>query len=172
MLAFRPAQAAVPATSTAAPVSVAPVVRARPPAGTGETTAPPSAVSAEWSAIVAALDVSAGAKQLASNCALLGREGAIVRLALDPRSAMMRTTNLEEKLAQALSRFYGSPVRLEFELREVTPDTPARAAERNEAQLRSQAQVAFEADPVVESFKQRFGASVLSESVRSLKPNE
>jgi DNA polymerase-3 subunit gamma/tau len=172
MLAFRPAQAAVPATSTAAPVSVAPVARARAPAANSETTAPPSAVSADWSAIVAALDVSAGAKQLASNCALLGREGAIVRLALDPRSAMMRTNNLEEKLAQALSRYYGSPIRLEFELREITPDTPARAVERNEAQLRSQAQVAFEADPVVESFKQRFGASVLSESVRSLKPNE
>jgi DNA polymerase-3 subunit gamma/tau len=129
-------------------------------------------VSQDWSAIVAALDVSAGAKQLASNGALLGREGATVRLALDPRSSMMRTSNLEDKLAQALSRYYGSAVRLEIELRETTPETPARAAERNDAQLRSQAQVAFEADPVVESFKQRFGASVLADSVRPLKSNE
>jgi DNA polymerase-3 subunit gamma/tau len=170
MLAFRPAQPAVPASSTA---TAAPIARPRQPAASSlaETSAPPPTPS-DWSAIVAALDLSAGAKQLASNCALLGREGAIVRLALDPRSATMRTTNLEEKLAQALSRFYGSQVRLEFVSGEVTPDTPARAAERNEAQLRSQAQVAFEADPVVESFKQRFGASVLSDSVRSLKSNE
>jgi DNA polymerase-3 subunit gamma/tau len=179
MLAFRPAQPGVPASSAA---SAAPIARARQPAASSaaETSAPPPTLSAvpssgreqDWPAIVAALDLSAGAKQLASNCALLGREGALVRLALDPRSAMMRTNNLEEKLAQALSRYYGSQVRLEFESGEVTPDTPARAAERNEAQLRTQAQVAFEADPVVESFKQRFGASVLSDSVRSLKSNE
>jgi DNA polymerase-3 subunit gamma/tau len=141
-----------------------PAAAALPPASDGREQ--------DWSAIVAALDVTAGAKQLAHNCALLGRDGITLRLALDPRSAMMRTTNLEEKLAQGLSRYFGSPIRLEIEVREAAPDTPARAAERNEAQLRSQAQVAFEADPVVESFKQRFGASVLSDSVRPLKSNE
>ncbi|HWW19672.1 MAG TPA: DNA polymerase III subunit gamma/tau [Steroidobacteraceae bacterium] len=175
MLAFRPVQSGLPAGAGTAPVT-APVpspggtmAHARGPSGGSQ---PEATAASDWTAIVASLDVSAGAKQLANNCALLGREGAIVRLALDPRSAMMRTTNLEEKLAQALSRHYGSPVRLEIELREAAPETPARAAERTEAQLRSQAQVAFEADPVVESFKQRFGASVLSDSVRPLKPNE
>ena len=178
MLAFRPAQAGLTAAAGVAPAAApAPspggmASRTRAPSGGGQAEAAASPVSQDWSAIVAALDVSAGAKQLASNCALLGREGATVRLALDPRSSMMRTSNLEDKLAQALSRYYGSPVRLEIELRETTPETPARAAERNDAQLRSQAQVAFEADPVVESFKQRFGASVLADSVRPLKSNE
>jgi DNA polymerase-3 subunit gamma/tau len=190
MLAFRPAQpttgagrstAASAASHVRGPVATGskeaqPVSKeaSREPAAAPFATAVPAANGGEqdWSAIVAALDVSAGAKQLASNCALLGREGVTVRLGLDPRSAMMRTANLEEKLAQALSRYFGAPVRLEIELRELTPDTPARAAERNEAQLRSQAQVAFEADPVVESFKQRFGASVLTDSVRPSKSKE
>jgi DNA polymerase-3 subunit gamma/tau len=177
MLAFRPAPTgmsagaapSVPATASA------PRAPAPPRATQTEPLAPPAAIppangaEQDWPAIVAALDVSAGARQLASNCALLGREGATVRLALDPRSAMMRTANLEDKLAQALSRHFGAPVRLEIEPREMAPETPARAAERNEAQLRSQAQVAFEADPVVESFKQRFGASVLSDSVHPIK---
>jgi DNA polymerase-3 subunit gamma/tau len=175
MLAFRPVQAGQPATAGAAPAPAA--VPASAPARSS-TAAPIIAVPVDnggqqdWSAIVAALDVSAGAKQLASNCALLGREGATVRLALDPRSAQMRTPNLEEKLAQALSRYYGSPVRLEVELREAGPETPARAAERTEAEVRSAAQVSFEADPVVENLKQRFGASVLSDSVRPLKSSE
>jgi DNA polymerase-3 subunit gamma/tau len=202
MLAFRPPQAGAPAMNPAAPAaapvmrsnpgvsSVAsppnPPNPPNPPTASAVVQAsisPPvgapqpderaaNGPEQEWSALVAALDVSAGARQLAHNCALLGREGVTLRLALDPRSAMMRTSNLEEKLAQALSRYYGSPIRLEIELREVTPETPARAAERNEAQLRSQAQVAFEADPVVENFKQRFGASVLSDSVRPLKSSE
>jgi DNA polymerase-3 subunit gamma/tau len=166
MLAFRPASAAAPAPGASV---------ARPPATPAVSTnsTPPAAGrEPDWSAIVAALEVSAGAKQLASNCALLGREGATVRLALDPRSATMRTSNLEDKLAQALSRYFGSPVRLEIELREATPETPARAAERNEAELRTQAQIAFEADPVVGAFKQRFGASVITDSVRPVKSNE
>jgi DNA polymerase-3 subunit gamma/tau len=63
-------------------------------------------------------------------------------------------------------------VRLQLELRDDAQETPARAAERVEAQRRAQAQLSFEADPLVETFKQRFGASVLPESVRPAKPIE
>jgi DNA polymerase-3 subunit gamma/tau len=95
-----------------------------------------------------------------------------VRLALDARSATMHTRALEDKLAQALSRYFGGTVRLQLELRDDAQETPARAAERVEAQRRAQAQLSFEADPLVETFKQRFGASVLPESVRPAKPIE
>jgi DNA polymerase-3 subunit gamma/tau len=111
-------------------------------------------------------------RELARNCTLLGREGAMVRLALDPRSASMRTRALEDKLAQALSRYFGATVRLQIELRDDAQETPARAAERLELQRRAQAQTAFEADPLVGTFKERFGASVLAESVRPAKPIE
>ena len=96
----------------------------------------------------------------------------MVRLALDARSASMRTRALEDKLAQALSRYFGAPVRLQIELREdASADAGARGGAR-EAQRRAQAQLAFEADPLVGTFKERFGASVLPESVRPAKPNE
>jgi DNA polymerase-3 subunit gamma/tau len=95
-----------------------------------------------------------------------------VRLALDARSASMRTRGFEDMLAQALSRYFGTSVRLEIELRDAVAETPARAAERDEAQQRSQAQMAFDADPVVGAFKQRFGASVLSDTVRPIKSSE
>jgi DNA polymerase-3 subunit gamma/tau len=126
----------------------------------------------DWSAIVAALELQGAPRELARNCALLGREGAMVRLALDPRSASMRTRALEDKLAQALSRYFGDTVRLQFELRDEAQETPARAAERLEAQRRAQAQMAFEADALVGTFKERFGASVLPDSVRPAKPIE
>jgi DNA polymerase-3 subunit gamma/tau len=125
-----------------------------------------------WLDIVSALELSGGPKQLANNCALLGREGATVRLALDARSASMRTRGFEDMLAQALSRYFGTSVRLEIELRDAIADTPALAAQRDEAQQRSQAQMAFDADPVVGAFKQRFGASVLSDTVRPIKSSE
>ena len=138
MLAFRPASAAAVARPSNSPTAAAAApVRAAEPRLAPPTLASPTAIRVpqsggeqEWSAIVSALDLSGGPKQLASNCALLGREGAVVRLALDPRSTMMRTRAFEDRLAQALSRYFGSQVRLEFELREATPETPARAATR------------------------------------------
>jgi DNA polymerase-3 subunit gamma/tau len=82
----------------------------------------------------------------------------------------MRTRAQEDKLAQALTRYFGSPVRLEIEVRESAEDSPARASERAQAERRAQASRDFEADPTVEAFKQRFGASVLVDTVRPADP--
>jgi DNA polymerase-3 subunit gamma/tau len=183
----RPGAAAPSATSSSAPeeqaaaagsggaAAVAGTSDAAPP--TLSTLSAPSATPAtlgplDWSAIVAGLELQGMARQLASNCALLGREGAVVRLALDARSASLRTRVLEDKLAQALSRYFGGTVRLQIEVRDDAHETPARSAERIEAQQRTQAQMAFESDPIVGTFKERFGASVLPESVRPAKPLE
>jgi DNA polymerase-3 subunit gamma/tau len=161
------AAAAVPeAASVSAAAASAPPLRAEPP------LSPDPSAPQDWSAIVASLELQGLARELARNCALLGREGGLVRLALDPRSASMRTRVLEDKLVQALGRYFGSPVRLQFELRDDAHETPARSAERIEAQRRQQAQLAFEADPIVGTFKERFGASVLPDSVRPAKPGE
>jgi DNA polymerase-3 subunit gamma/tau len=161
--------------AAAAPIALAPAIAAAVPitaAAPIAAAAPFGSATPDWAAIIAALDLQGAPRELARNCALLGREGAMVRLALDPRSASMRTRALEDKLAQALSRYFGDPVRLQFELRDDAQETPARAAERLELQRRAQAQTAFEADPLVGTFKERFGASVLAESVRPAKPIE
>jgi DNA polymerase III subunit gamma/tau len=169
------AASAAPGFSTPAAVGVPRVVSAAsvslPPAS-ALPRAPDVDASLDWTAILAALDLGGGARQLANNCALLGREGATLRLALDPRSSAMHTPAFKDKLAQALTRHFGTPMRLEIEVRATAPETPARAVERNEAEQRSQAQALFEADPNVGAFKQRFGASVLPDSVRPVKPGE
>jgi DNA polymerase-3 subunit gamma/tau len=120
--------------------------------------------------MLAALDLQGAPRQLAGHCILVAREGSTVRLALDARSAALRTRALEEKLAQALGRLLGAPVRLEIELREDLPATPARVRELAETERRAQAHAAFESDPVVASIKERFGASVLSDTVRPVEP--
>jgi DNA polymerase III subunit gamma/tau len=132
--------------------------------------APASAPLDEWSTMLAALDLQGGPRQLAGHCVLIAREGSTLRLALDARSAALHTRALEDKLAQALGRHLGAPVRLEIELREGAPETPARASERAESERRAQARAAFETDPIVASFKERFGASVLADTVRPIEP--
>ena len=181
----RPGPATLPATGAAggAATSTATALPALAPAATDAGLTSASAASAapaasplpaalDWAAIIAALELQGAQRELARNCALLGREADIVRLALDSRRASMRTRALEDKLAQALSRYFGCAVRLQIELRDDAHETPARVTERVEAQRRSQAQMAFEADPLVTTLKERFGASVLPESVRPAEPNE
>jgi DNA polymerase III subunit gamma/tau len=184
MIAFRPAdtgaQAATAAGATAptrasaaAPATAA--ERATAPGGRGVAGASPGSAAAPpggdpWAAIVAELELSGAARQLASHCVLIGRQGGVVRLGLDPRSQLLRTAATEERLAQALSRHFGETVRLEFQpAGSGGAETPALLARRaSEAELAA-ARRAFEEDPTVKGLRERFGATVLPDSVRPVK---
>ena len=100
----------------------------------------------------------------------LGRQGAVVRLGLDSRHQLVRTTATEDKLAQALSRHFGTTVRLEFQTgAAVGGETPAQAQRRaSEAELTA-ARRAFDDDAGVKGLRERFGAAVLPETVRPVK---
>jgi DNA polymerase-3 subunit gamma/tau len=162
MIAFRPAGAPVSASAPASTVSSAANTRSESASGAAEDSG--------WSAIVSQLELTGAARQLASHCVYIGRQGAVVSLGLDPRNQLLRTATTEEKLAQALSRHFGTAVRLEFHAATVAGvETPAQAQRRaSEAELAA-ARRAFEEDPGVKGLRERFGASVLPETVRPLK---
>src|SRR5438105_4510922 len=122
-----------------------------------------------WAAIVNALELSGAARQLASHCVLVGRQGPVVRLALDARNQPVRTPAQEEKLAQALSRYFGEPVRLEFQVLSAGAETPALLARRVSEQELAAARRAFDAEPGVQGLRERFGATVLPDTVRPVK---
>ncbi len=134
------------------------------------TSAAASPGAQDWAAVLAALELQGAARQLAAHCVLLGREGAVVRLALDPRSKSLQTPAMEEKLAQALAKHYGEPVRLEFTAVAPRAETPAQAGERASREEAESARRAFESDPAVQGFCDRFGATPLPETIRPLKP--
>jgi len=173
MVAFRPAgaprgaRAAAPGETAlaAAPGSREAAPTAAP--GSGETALAPAPGS--WAAIVNTLELSGAARQLASHCALISRQGAVVRLALDPHNQQLRTPAQEEKLTQALSRHFGGPVRLEFQSSGAGGETPALLAQRASQQELTAARRAFEADPGVQGLRERFGATVLPDTVRPVK---
>jgi DNA polymerase-3 subunit gamma/tau len=190
MIAFRPggeAARAGPPTSAAQgvaratpPVSAAAdKQRAAPATGTpvvasvAAAAAPPALAPAEdggqWAQIVSQLELSGAARQLASHCVFVGRQGAVVRLGVDPRNQLVRTPAQEDKLAQALSRYFGAPVRLEFQPVAAGVETPAQAQRRaSEAELAA-ARRSFETEPGVQGLRERFGATVLPETVRPAK---
>ena len=99
----------------------------------------------------------------------MGRQGAVVRLALDARNKHMRTPAQEDKLTQALSRYFGQPVRLEFEAATTEVETPAQAEQRASQQELEAARQAFETEPGVQGLRERFGATLLPDTVRPVK---
>jgi DNA polymerase-3 subunit gamma/tau len=190
MLAFRPQEAGGRTVPASVPVGVAggraPAPATLPARSSSETarpaavpvataTAPAAAPAAvhggaqDWTAIISALELQGAARQLASHCVLIGRDGAVVRLALDPRSKFMRTAAVEEKLAQALGKYYGESVRLEFTAVAPQAETPAQADQRVSQEEAESARRAFDSDPGVQGFRDRFGASPLPETIRPVK---
>jgi len=174
MIAFRPPEAAEAAEEVRAATGVTRDGRASSagPGGAAGTAGAPASPpeGAGWGAIVAQLELTGAARQLATHSVFLGRQGAVVRLGLDPRHQPVRTLATEEKLAQALSRHFGSTVRLEFESgTSQGAETPAQAQRRaSEAELAA-ARRAFEEDAGVKSLRERFAATVLPDTVRPVK---
>jgi DNA polymerase-3 subunit gamma/tau len=173
MIAFRPAGESSAARAPAAPPGGRTAASAGAAGGAPGAGSAADAVGATdsgpWATIVNALELSGAARQLASHCVFIGRHGAVVRLALDARNQPMRTPAQEEKLAQALSRYFGEPVRLEFQAGGAGAESPAQAQRRVSEQELAAARRAFEADPGVQGLRERFGAAVLTDTVRPVK---
>ena len=93
----------------------------------------------------------------------------MVRLALDPGKQVLHTPAQEEKLAQALSRYFGEPVRLEFESTGASTETPAQAGKRASLEELDAARRALEGDPGARALRERFGATLVPDSVRPVK---
>ena len=167
-LAFSPASATDrPQAPVSAPrASAKTPASATPAATTSATSVRPDVVSNDWQAIVAALKLQGPVTQLAAHCALLGKQGGRLQLQLDADGETFRRPALEERLTQALSAYFGEPVRLDISLVSDAIDTPAKQSRlAAEDRLRS-AKAAIENDTNVRAMRDIFGATVQPDSVR------
>jgi DNA polymerase-3 subunit gamma/tau len=141
----------------AAPVAVPTIVR---PAAAGPIE------PVQWARVIGDLDVSGAARQLATNCALVEHQGNTLRLAID--SKLARSPPQVERLAQALAKYLGGHVKLEFV--EATPaiETPSQHGERRTAETLDAARRSLDEDATVHEMKARFGATLHPESVRPI----
>src|SRR5258706_6871239 len=129
MLAFRPegpAQALAGASPGGAQKPEAAPATAAAPAA---VPAPEAPSSADWSALVAELELDGLTRMLALNCALLARSAGLIRLTLDPHNAAAHTRTREQRLAQALSRLLGETMRVEIVTGGAARQPPGPAAE-------------------------------------------
>lgn len=163
-----PRAAPVPARSASSTTSAAP---ARATAPVTAAAAKPAAAAAgdesDWTKMVTQMNLQGIVRQLAAHCMLLGRQGNKVQLSIDADGAHYRTAMMEEKLTQALSAFYGEPVRLEFSVAAgealVTPARQQKAATEDRMQ---HARTSIENDPNIRAMREIFGATVQPDSIR------
>jgi len=164
MLAFRPTDSATTRTGSSRIASE----NAAMAATAGREASPAATPPESWQALIGALDIQGAARQLANHCTLLGREANRVRLLLDRRGMHYRNPQTEELLAQALGRLLRTDVQLEIELAESDADTPARQSARAAEERVESARVELENDATVRALKERFGATLLTDTIKPL----
>jgi DNA polymerase-3 subunit gamma/tau len=173
-----PEVAAAPVAVAAAPVKVgaAPLKIAAAPVEVG--VAPVAVPVAQgiavtdprpehWPALIDAAQLTGMVRQFALNCVPASFEADLLKLRLDAGAEARRTRQIEDRLVQGLSKYWGREIRIAYEASETGLASAARQrllAAQDRAEL---AAAAFSEDPAVKGLRERFGAEV---DVASIKP--
>ncbi|MFC3653894.1 DNA polymerase III subunit gamma/tau [Dyella humi] len=159
----RPAAAShVPPASTPARENAAPVPPARPVVNAGGLP--------DWEALIQRADLRGPLGQLAQNCALRGREGHTLVLALQPTHMHLAVEPIVSQIADRLSEAIGEPIRLRFvEDSQSAVHTPAARAAEARSAAQSAAEASIEGDPLVQALKREFGARVVPQSIKPIE---
>jgi len=162
------AVAAAPGSGTPGPAAAeATPAKAAPAKATPAKAAAPAAGSPDgWEQMVDAMGVAGVTRQLARHCAYLGREGAVVRLVLDPAHEFLATNAQQERLREALSAHFGTSVRLQLDFARPQEETPADRERRAAEQRQQAAEEAIQEDPLVREMQKVFDATVDRDSIR------
>jgi DNA polymerase-3 subunit gamma/tau len=157
-----PSSAAAPsaAGSAAAAASLAPASAA------SVAAVRPSIDAANWAAVVEAANLSGMVRQFALNCVPASFENDALRLQFDQSVAHRRTRQIEDKLVQCLSSYYGREIRVVFETSESVLITPARRRAIADQDKTLRAAEAFEQDAAVKGLREHFGADIDAASVK------
>ncbi|MCS6947355.1 MAG: DNA polymerase III subunit gamma/tau, partial [Steroidobacteraceae bacterium] len=108
---------------------------------------------------------SGAARQLAAHCVPLGRDGALLRLALAPAHRLLKTRQQEDKIEQALTRLLGEPLRIAIEVTEPPALSAAQLAAQRQAERLAAVEEALQQEPAVRALQQTFGAVLRPQSI-------
>ncbi len=182
MLSFRPASAAMPQSSStggakSAPAPLGTVARtpttAAAPARVNtnvnkSVAATGTAISNEWSEIVAGLNLRGAVRSLAVNSSLLERTETTITLLLDEGHAHLRNDKFEQRFEEALQQYFGQKLKLVMTVGTPEAETPASKEVRVADERKQTALEAIEGDDNVKSLQEAFGAQVIPESVTAV----
>ena len=160
LLTFRPDEAE--ANTVAAPAKSSSVTPA--------TSVPKAAAvhgNTAWEKQLESLGLDGFTKQLARYCVWADEKDGQARLVLDTRFKHLLNEDRRVEIEAALTRSLGKNVKLRIEAGE-TAGTPAQLEEQRKNERQASATAAIENDPVVQSLKQKFGATVRPGSIQPI----
>ncbi|MDJ0918140.1 MAG: DNA polymerase III subunit gamma/tau [Woeseiaceae bacterium] len=183
MLAFRPASEGSSVPPQPKPKSAAKAAPQPKPVETkaeGTTTTekqPASGTAAawgdpDWSTLHTQIGLTGLVRILASNCALLKRQGSTVFLSLDARSESYLTGERKKKIAEALSKHFGETLTVDITVGVEAAETPVQAETRMQDEKLEQARQSLESDPNVQSLKTMFNAEIKTETITPIGDSE
>lgn len=158
------APVATPTVTIETPVALPPVAATSQPA---PSIQPANSITpADWSQLLARLDLSGMPKNLAHNCELrdFSDNRCLLRLAPEHKHMLMNRSS-QDKLQHALSELLQQPVSLKIEVAETEAITPAAAQQQHQQQQQAAAESALRNDPFVQELAERFDATILPGSI-------
>jgi len=153
------------AAANTGPVRTGPAVSA-PDTKPAATSAQPS----EWVKLLAELNLSGQARELARNVQLKSRSDDHWDFAIAPALRYLGSENCMSRLKQAISEQLGHPVNIRLVDEEQTELQTAAALEQQKIRENmSEAEKAINDDPTVRSLKEQMGAQLVEDSIQPLQ---
>ncbi len=132
----------------------------------------PSVVTNDWHKLLPSLSLTGMAQQLAEHCLVKQIDGKQVSLWVDSSASNLQTIRAEEQIAAALTTTLGQEVHLSLELVPDLADTPEKRRLQITQERQAKAEQAIAQDPIVIQLKERFGASIVTGSIRPHTPEQ
>lgn len=150
-------------------LSTRPEETSPPDATKSNKTAIPLNQDVDWSQLVGEINVRGMVKQLAMNCALklIDDAGWVLQVSADAKH--MNNDSLQTRLQDAISDYFGQPVRLTFEMGTGVADTPAQRHKQAVLERQQRAEESIARDPNIQALQTRFNATIVQGSVKPLE---
>ena len=126
-----------------------------------------AAQSGNWSEIIAALNLGGVTRELANNCVLDTIDQHVCRLHIDPGYQLVGS-KAEEKLREALQKYFGRALKLQITPQATAQMTPAIEIQKARADRQRSAEETIEADPIVRALKENLEARIIPGSTEPL----
>lgn len=157
--------------SPPAQMDQAPVSREPAKAAAIEQTIPLEQLGPEnWSNLLEGLGLVGIVYNIASNCELRARTGESLEFVLDSSSSSLFNDSHAGKIRMALENYFGSGLSVTVTPGELTGETPAMINARLTAERQREAEVAIEADPLLQQLIERFDGELDRTSIVPLEP--
>lgn len=140
----------------------APAASTEPATRTAASPAASLASAQDWIDLIAGLKLGGQARMLATECELAAADNTSIRLRLAQAHRHLAEPSYQSRLADALSKHFGQPIRLEVELCEQIALSPQRQQSEQRAQRQLAAEQLAHDDRFVQESIEQFGARVVA----------